>query len=182
MNEPYFDMIDRDELPDEPELEFDEPLEDLPEVWWAEDIASIENPMLREEVVEEAERIVDQEHQLEEMSKDGLLDGDGAIDWYREKLLPQKQRAATKAGLASVGLTYDHLGDLAEDHDFLTADDGRLAKLKSRLPGAIDNLGTNEAQELADRMLEEGAISEEAHKIISRQVKLKRLEVANDDT
>ena len=71
-----------------------------------------------------------------------------------------------------MGVTYDDLGDLSEDLSLFSTGKIELIELKDRVKDEIRSLGPEAAQELADRMFDEGEISEEAHESISRQVRL----------
>ncbi len=87
----------------------------------------------------------------------------------------QKSRASTRAGLASVGLTYDHLGALDAELDHIYTGDLEGLKRLDRIDEAIERLGPEKALELADKMLEKGELGEKSHETISRKVRLSTL-------
>jgi len=179
-----YDMIDRDELPDPADLEADE-LADLenqeaepetPEVSWAEDIQKIDNQVLREKAIEEAERIVDQEAELNAKHEAGEISDLNAELEALHTIRPQKVRASWKADLASAGLTGDHLGDIGEEQLLISTGDPDILDQKDRVRNRVRLDGADYSQELADRMQKEGELSEEAHEMLSRQARLRRLE------
>jgi hypothetical protein len=180
------DCYDSDDYGPEDPLDFKEDLVDLereenvvedniPDVWWADDIRSIENPVVREQEIEAAEKLLEEETELLRKYEEGQIDEPTFDHKYQHELRPKMRRAATKSCLESVGLGWDHLGDISEDYDFLTTGDTKMLDLKDRLKERIRELGPEEAQELADKMLEEGEIGKEAHETISRQVRLHRV-------
>ena len=89
-------------------------------------------------------------------------------------LRKEKSKASTRSALAAEGLTYDMLGDVAEDWDFISADNQKMMGLKDELKRTVKRLGPEAAQQLADKQLEEGKLSDHAYKMISRQIRLQR--------
>lgn len=171
-----YDYLDENEEAwlEEPEarLEADP---DIPDVWWKEDIQGIENPILREKEIEAAEALLGEKKELLKKYEDGEIDEATLQGKMLVELDPKEIRAATRCGLESVDLTWDHLGDIAEDNRFLATGDTKLLDLKDRVKEKIGEMGPDASQELADRMLEEGEISKDTHETISRQVRLRRL-------
>jgi hypothetical protein len=149
--------------------------DDIPDVWWADDIRNITNPVLREREIEAAQKLLEEEKELLRKYEAGEMDEPTFVAKYQYELSSKMSRAATRSGLASINLTWDHLADLAEDSGFLAAGDTELLDQKDRLKEMIEKLGPDASQELADEMLEDGRISEAAHEIISRQVRLRRV-------
>jgi len=89
--------------------------------------------------------------------------------------LPAKETSTKiREELSSVGLSYDHLGDLSEDLAFIFMDDAQLIGLKEDIRKMIDEKGPDHAQEVADRMLKEERLSDPAHEMISRLVRIHR--------
>ena len=75
--------------------------------------------------------------------------------------------------LESVGLSFDHIEDLVEDTQFLTSDEGlEILDLKDMVRGMIIGRGPEHAQGVADRMHDEGRLSDDAYEILSRQVRI----------
>ena len=178
-----FEILDEYEKnPDEYE-QYEETSEDkyiteteIPDVPWAEDIEKIEDLEIRQKEIEAAERYLEKEKALSEKNTSGEIN---EFDYMveRDRLRDEGRRATTRSGIESVGLTWDHLGDLNENHDLILAGasgDLRPLKWKENLNKTIVSHGGDRVQEFADKKLEEGEIDEEAHKIISRQVRLSR--------
>ena len=177
-----------DEMPDEyPEEIRDEYLKehdpeiidlkemDIPDVWWAESIKDIENPQIRHKEIEAAEKIFEEQKALDEKLESGEIsksryDHENLVILGRERA-----KFSTRCDLESVGLTYDHLGDLSEDWEILTSRDLELAEKKESLKKMIELRGLEASQELADDILAEGKISKDTHDSISRQVRKARL-------
>ena len=148
---------------------------DIPDVSWKEDIQKIENPILREKAIEEANKILEAQKELDKRFESGKIDNIDYEHEYFHVLGRKKVSAATRAAFASEGITGDHLGDLSEDQGLFVAGDTKALDLKDRVEGKIRDIGTDAAQELADRMLEEGKISEATHESISRMVRIQKL-------
>jgi len=147
---------------------------DIPDVDWKEDIEKIEDDDLRQAEIEKAEKIVEQKKQLDDQFDRGEIDLGRYDSLYTESIKPSIRRARLSAGLASVGVNSDDLGDIAEDKEFLLAGDTRLPELKEKIKEKISELGPKYAQEEADRLLEEEVVGKDAHSRISRQVRLER--------
>lgn len=160
-----------DECPEEKSLEEIEKME-IPEVWWKEQLEEIENPEIKKKEIEAAEEILKKREILDQKFESGEITEYQHWDESNFELRREEIKASTRASLASVGLTYDHLGDLSEDHDFTVSGHPELIDKKNMLSHKIDSLGPEFAQEEADRMKEEGKLSEKGHEIISRQVRL----------
>ena len=78
-------------------------------------------------------------------------------------------RVATRRGLRSVGLDYDDLGQLSEEQDIMAKGDPDLMDINDRVNDRV-KADPESAQEIADRMYEEGRLSEEAYGFISEKV------------
>ena len=131
--------------------------------------------ILREKEIEAAQELLEEQRKALEKHESGEIDDATLQNELDNKIGPKMRKAATRSGLESAGLTWDHLGDLAEDNRFLAKGDTELLDQKDRLKEVIGELGPDASQELADEMLEDGRISEEAHETISRQVRLRRV-------
>ena len=197
MNGSFEDYDDFGEIPDEyPEGEFiDEPWDlpdqyyeqwrdeiksreevEIPDVAWAEDIENIENLEIQKKEIEAAERIIDQESDLKEKLESGKITDNQYLNEYEFGISDAKRKATTRSALESAGLTYDDLGDISEDWDILVSGSPELAQQKNQLRNTIDTLGPEDAQDLADRMLEEGKLSQNTWETITRQVRLSEKE------
>jgi hypothetical protein len=174
MNAIKDEMYEFEQQPDEADIENFQSQIEIPDVHWAKDIAQIENPILREKEIEAAKKIVEKEEQINVRIASGELSPfDAEIEF--ESLRSQRAAASTRAGLASVGLTYDHLEDVAEDYDRLTPGDYQTVDLADQVKRKVYELGPENAQQLADEMLEEGTLSQENYDFITRQVRLSSL-------
>ena len=168
------EMYEFEEQPDEADIENLQLENEIPDVHWAKDIAQIENPILREREIEAAKKLVEKEDELDARIESGELSQFDAETEF-SSLRSQKAAASTRAGLASVGLTYDHLIDVAEEYDRLTPGDYRTVELADQVKRKIYDIGPENAQELADEMLEEGRLSRKTYDFISRQAQLSSL-------
>lgn len=176
----YEDYGEFDEMPDEYlEEEAQKSAEaksmEVPDVAWKEDIDKIENPDIKKKEIETAEKFDKKWKAVEEKVDSGKM---SEVDYFGElicKRWPEERKHTTRCGLESIDLTYDDLGDLAEDQDFLIADAGgnpKPAQMKNELKQMIGRRGPQASQQLADDMLEDGKITKETHDTISRQVRL----------
>jgi hypothetical protein len=145
---------------------------EIPDVRWKEDIEKIPAYDVKLEEIEKAKNFLKEEKVLRER----VDNGDLSLGMYESITKPIMKKATTRCGLASVGLTYDHLGDLSEDGEFIVTGEGNLkmAELKERLKDKIEDIGPDAAEELADRMLAEERLGRDAHDLIKRQSRLKR--------
>lgn len=157
---PYEFVEDQDEIND---LE-------IPDVRRKDDLDKIPDHDLKLSEIEEAKKFRNEERALRE----SLENGDISLGMYESIIRPKMRKAATRSGLGSVGLTYDDLGDLSEDAEFLASGDLKMPELKDRLKSTIANIGPDAAQKLADRLHEEEALSKDTHDRISRQVRIHR--------
>lgn len=149
------------------EIEFD-----IPEVRWAEDIENIENLILKAKEIESADNILQMEREWEARYEAGEISLDYLI---AERLFGSigkaKRQAATRSGLASVGITYNDLGILSGDAERLYSGDIEMMGKDERLKEVIETMRPESAQELADEMLEEGEISEETYEYIKDKIR-----------
>ena len=174
MNALKDEMYEFEEQPDEADIENLQPEMEIPDVHWAKDIRRIENPILREREIEAAKKLFEKEQELNaRIESEELSPFDAEIEF--ESLRQQKAAASTRSGLASVGLTYDHLVDVAEDYDRLTTGDYRTVDLADQVKRKVYELGPENAQKLADEMLEEGRLSRKNYDFITRKVRLSSL-------
>ena len=171
MNALKYEMYEFEEQPDETDIENLQLENEIPDVHWAKDIAQIENPILREREIEAAKKIVEKEEEINARVESGeLCQFDAEMEF--ESLRSQKAAASTRSGLASVGLTYDHFIDVAEDFDHLTLGHYKTVESADRLKRIICELGPQRAQQLADRWMEERRLSRESYDLITRQARL----------
>ncbi|WP_419656023.1 uncharacterized protein Dvar_51290 [Desulfosarcina variabilis str. Montpellier] len=146
--------------------------EDIPDVHWAENIAKIQDPEIRQREIDAANEILEKQQAVNEKHKSGEMNDYHFWEANTFDLRQEKTKASTRSALASEGLSFDMLGDIAEDWDFVSADKQKMMGLKDDLKKTIRRLGPGPAQELANKQLAEGKLSDEAYKMISRQVRL----------
>ena len=147
---------------------------EIPEVEWAEDIRGIEDQEVREKEIEIVEHIEEREKELKDKVDSGEISKSEYLDKYESGIRRQKRKATTRCGLESVGISYDDLGDVSEDYDILISGNSEIADRKERVKKVIDTLGEDDAEKLADKMLEEEKLSQRGHESIMRQVRLHR--------
>jgi len=143
---------------------------EIPDVRWKEDIEKIPDHDLKLKEIQEAEKFEAEEKAL----RDRVENGDMSLGMYESIIRPKMRKATTRCGLASVGLTYDDLGDLSEDAEFLATGDLKMTELKDRLKDTIEDIGPDAAEELADQMHEEERLSDDSYERIQRQIRLNR--------
>jgi hypothetical protein len=159
---------------EEPEEVFREDVE-VPDVYWAEDIEKIENHKVREKEIEKAEKYLDEKREREEKYES---QGKDFVGFYAENpdLITRAVKAGTRCALESKGVSWDHLGDVSQDTGLLMAGDLNSLEIKDRVKEFIEDTGEENAQGIADRMFEEGSLSEEAYDTISRLVRIHEFE------
>ena len=176
----YEDYEQFDEIPDEYSQQKAQKIAEskamqAPVVDWQADIEKIENPDIKKKEIEIAEKFNQKAQGLDEKFESGAIT---EADYFGElisKHWPEQRKHTTRCALESEGITYDDLGDLSEDWDFLLADAGGNpcpAQLKNELRQIIDRQGPQASQQLADDMLKDGKMSKETHDTISRQLRL----------
>ena len=109
-----------DEMPDEhPEEEaqrLDEMVDiELPDVYWANDIERIPDQEIKKKEIEIGEKHNKKWKEVEEKVDSGEIT---EVDYFGElicKRWPEERKHTTRCGIESEGLTFDDLGDLAED-------------------------------------------------------------------
>lgn len=155
---------------EQPDL-FEEVMDDLeiPDVQWKEDIERITDLDLKLKEIQEAEKFITEKKALD----DSLDNGEISLGAYDSIIRPRTRKASTRCGLESVGLTYDQLGDLSEDNELLPKG-LEMIELKDRLKDTIDDIGPDAAEELADEMHDDDEIGDDAHDLISRQIRIRR--------
>jgi hypothetical protein len=147
---------------------------DIPDVHWAEDIAKIQDPEIRQREIDAANEILEKQQAVNEKHKSGEMNDYHFWEANSFDLRKEKSKASTRSGLAAEGLNFDMLGDIAEDWDFVSVDNQKMMGLKDELKNTIRRLGPGAAQELADKQLAEGKLSDHTYKMISRQIRLNR--------
>lgn len=155
------------------EIRIDNP--DIPDEWWAKDIKDIQCPEDQQREIEQAQNEVRLEERLDKKLEKGEITEKKYQDELTFSIRPRQSKISTRSGLESVGLSYDKIGDITEDYDFILTDlalGGDLSDKKERLKQAIHDMGPEAARDLADRMLSEGSISREAFDVINRQIRL----------
>ena len=177
----YDDDVEQYELVED-QIELQELLEEqerineleIPEVRWKEDIEKIPNHDRKLQEIEKAKTLLDEEKALKARLDSGEISEGKHDAIYQDIIKPKMRKATTRCGLASVGLTFDHLGDISEDAEFSATGSLKLPELKDRLKKTIEDIGPDAAEELADRMLAEERLGKDAHERISRQIRIQR--------
>lgn len=170
-----FDELPGEYLEEEAQNSAEAKAMEAPDVAWKEDIEKIENPDIKKKEIEIAEKSNKKWKAVEEKVDSGEIT---EVDYFGElicKRWPEERKHTTRCGLESIDLTYDNLGDVAEDWDFFIADAGgnsKPAQMKNEVKEMIYRRGPEASQKLADKMLEDGKMSKETHDTISRQVRL----------
>lgn len=141
---------------------------EIPEVAWADDIRKIEDPEIQQNEIERAEKYLEKQKILSDKVDAGKI----SVGQYDSELRPIRAKSATRCALKSVGLTYDHLGDLAENYDLLVSGNLETLDQKERINKTIDIIGEDSAMDVADRRFEDGKLSEKGMDLISRQIRI----------
>lgn len=165
------DLDEREDIPEEHERDLRKDLE-IPDVYWKDDIAKIENPVLQDKAIEKAKRLKAEEKEIDRQLEAGEID---EITHGGKKLCdlgPKEHSASVEAQLASVGLTWDKLGDLAEDHALLERGDIGTLDKKERNKELIEKVGVEKSQEILDRMEEEGRLTKEEYESAARLIRV----------
>ena len=87
----------------------------------------------------------------------------------------EKADFSARCDLESEDITFDKLGDLAEDAEFTIAEaagNKKPAEMKEGVKKLIRQEGPDYAQDLADRERDKEELKDESYKSISRQVRL----------
>ena len=159
------------ELPDEHRIED----EDIPEVGWKEEIKNIEDTEIRNEEIEIAKEILDEEKKNNERYESGEITEYQHWEKYEFGIRKEKVNASFRCSLESIGLTFDHLGDLDEDVEITIAEGAgneKPARMKEGVKKLIRHEGPDFAQDLADQEKDKGNLQDKSYKSISRQVRL----------
>lgn len=174
------EFIGEEDMPEEGFEDWEDRLDEIPNVYWAEDIAAIENEEMREMAIEDAERIVEMKDQLDARLEEGVLDQLHYEDAVNFEFRPEQRKASTRALMGAVGLSGDRIGEVPEQEDMLiqaaATGDTEILDTVQEVERAVDGLGPDRAQELADEMHEDGRLGEEAHQIITRKARLARFQ------
>ena len=176
---PEIDEITDEYIEEEPENEILEETNqekvDAKDDWWMREIGKIDDQEIREKEIEAANELKEKERALDKELESGEID---EVDYWGKRFIGlghEERKAATRCGIESEGITYDHFGDLMEDLDLRTTEAGgnpKPARMKDGLKESIHRLGPEASQELADQRLEEDKMSKKTHESISRQVRL----------
>ena len=152
--------------------------EDLPDVGHREDLENIANPELKQHHIEIAQDLAEQRAETVQLFETGQITRDQMEARINYEIRPKESRAATAAGLASQGITGDHLGETAENYDLIidkaANPESPILDLKDQVKQRIRTIGPEPAQEMADRMYDESEIEEEAYRMISRLARLEK--------
>ena len=179
---------------DEMDVEHDEDMEDWPEdveenddallekvealkrdgAWWAREILDIENEQLREEAIESSEKYAEKKKAAIEKSES---EGKDLKYFYSDHphLVTGAVKTASRISMATVGITGDGLGDVAEDMRFIAAQDPESLEAKDRVRNLLEQIEPEVGKELTEKVIEEKELSEEAAESLRRQARLREL-------
>ena len=176
------EMPDFDELPEEEIERLQEEDLEVPEVRWKEDIENIEDLELKEKEIHIAEKLLEEEKDLDEKLERGEID---QIDYelkYQGELLPNQRKSATRSAIESVGITYDKIGEVVDKYDdYLTGDIKEIERreeqrkehdrLMGGLQEVVETLGPEKAQNIAESMKQDEKFEgEKSYDFISNQI------------
>lgn len=162
-NSDYFDEFD-----DNPDKFYDEV---IPDVEWENDFENIENPDISEKEIELAKEIVERKNELIQKYDNGEISEDAYLS-QREHLKEEGKEASDRAGYRSGRLSRDYLGDRSEDWNELNYGNINKSEKLRRLDDAIDELGSEISEKVADIMLDDRKIEERTHEQISDRIEL----------
>jgi hypothetical protein len=157
-SEDYDDSFDYEDTPEEV-VEISKP-DWMDEDCW-EEINQIEDLEVRQDQIERKEKVHEQRVELDRKYKSGEIDDIG----YSAGNLDQhfrEARVATRRALRSVGLDYDQLGELSEKWDVMAKGDPDLIDANDRVNELVKR-DPEAAQEIIDRMYEEGRLPDEVY-------------------
>jgi len=161
----YDDYVDYEDAPEEI-VEISKPDWMADDCW--EEINQIEDLEVRQDRIEREEKVHEQRVELDRKYESREIDdigySAGNIDQHF-----REARVSTRRGLRSVGLDYDQLGQISEEYDILVKGDPDLMDINDRVNDRV-KADPQSAQETADRMHDEGRLSEEAYRLISEKV------------
>ena len=163
-------LDEREDIPEESEEAAQREVE-IPDVWWKEYIAQIENPVLLNKEIEKARHLKAEEIELDRRLNSGEIDEIGHSGQRLCDLGPKEHAASVESQLASVDLTWDKLGDLSEDLDLLRRGDVGTLDQKEHNKELIREVGVEKSQEVADQLFEEEKIDKEGYDSVSRLIR-----------
>jgi len=143
--------------------------------WWNESIEEIRNPDLREERIEGARKLLEAEKELEKKLESGEI---SKSRYDHEKLVVlgrRKARFSMGADLESVGLSWDHLGDLSEEQRSLASEaagNPTPARFRDQVERGIREQGPDWVEEWADEDLKKEKMPKEVHDQVSRRARI----------
>ena len=164
-SEDYDDYVDFEDAPEDI-VEISKP-DWMDEDWW-EEINQIEDLEVRQDQIDREVKVHEERQELSRKFESGEIDDTGFFAGNLD-LHIKEARTATRRGLRSVGLDYDDLGELSEERDIMLKGDPELIDINDRVNDLIKT-DPDAAQEIADRMYEEGRLSEEAYRLVSEKV------------
>jgi len=180
---------------DEMDVEHEEDAEDMPEdmeevdealiekvetlkeggAWWAEDILDIENEQLREKAIESSEKYAEKKKAAIEKSES---EGKDLKYFFSDHphLVTEAVKTASRISMATVGVTGDGLGVVAEDMRFIAAQDLESLEAKDRVRNLLELVDPEVGKELTEKVIEEKEeLSEEEAESLRRLARLREL-------
>jgi hypothetical protein len=146
---------------------------DIPDVPWKEDIENITDPIIREKQIERAENIFDRGKGLDERFKSGKITGYQYWAEYDTGIQEEKIEAMTRCSLESIGLTEERFGrEITDKVADRMSDQINQLDTHDRIDKMIENLGPEEAQNLADDLYLGGRLSKKTYDIFSHKARI----------
>ena len=141
--------------------------------WWAKEILEIENEQLQEKAIESTEKFVENRKAAEERFE---AEGKDFKYFWAENphLVTEGVKTSSRISRATVGITGDDLGDVAEDMRFLAAQDLESLDAKDHDRNLLEQVDPEVGKELTEKVIEEKEeISEEGAESIRRLARLR---------
>ena len=175
-----------DEIPEEYIEEVEEDAEEVPEKitleeegiekkWWNEKIEEIDNREVQKKEIEVAKEIIEEEKELEFQRETGEI-SESRYEYETQVVLDRKKLAfGTRCDLESVDMTFDDLGELAEDVGDVhseAANDRRPVEFKETVKKSIEILGPDFVEDLKEEKVKKGELPEEIDERVSRQLRM----------
>ncbi len=161
----------------------DELMEDFSLSWQArdaEEIAKVSNPILRQELMQENQRIAEKEEENDRRYADGEITKLQAELEAVHGILPEKTRHATKTAMAEVGLDHAQLGEVSDMANDLQRGNLANVEAKEELSEIVSEAGPERAEDVAWEKYKQGELDEEGRDLIRRKARLQRLKDAEE--
>ena len=142
------------------------------EVDWEEDIEKLKDPKIRDREIKAVEEIHELEEDLKARLESGEIHERDYIKENEEIVMKQKRMALTRTFLENKGVASKDYPDIFEDWDHPDSSPMMKGTREGWIGKMVKEIGSEDVEELNDRMLHEGKISRESHEAVSEQIKL----------